>query len=490
MSSRPRTGGMYTPLSPSQVETVHQAALRILETTGIGFEPRLEEAVRLLEQAGASVDRDKKRIILPRTMVQEHLAKAPNRVLLYSRDGKNDLDLTEDQVHLGTGGAAVRVLDLETGEARSSTLSDLYELGRLVDQLPNIHFFLRPCIPTDIPESGYDVNVFYTCFQATGKHVMAGVNDIQGLHQVEDLAATIAGGRDKVREKPFFSIITSFIISPLKLDTHSVNIMLECARNHIPVALSGAPMAGSTSPLTMAGTLAQTHAEQMAGIVLCQLASPGAPLLYGGIPSRADLRTMNYCGGAVECGMMNAAIHQLANRIQVPNYNSSGLSDSKLPDAQAGWEKGMTTLLAAMAGSNYLHHAAGMLESMICVAAEQYVIDDEIIGMTCRVLDGIEVDEERLALEVIAEVGPGGEFMTADHTLEHMYSEYFGGNGVTDRANRSAWESSGGLDARQRARRIAKKLLDREAASRIPEETDRKIREQFDILLSIAHKKE
>jgi len=490
MHSRPQTGGMYRPLSQAQLETVHEAALKVLETTGIGFGPGLEEAARLMEQAGAEVDRDRGRIVLPREMVLEHLAKAPKQVVLHSRDGKNDLDLTEHQVHLGTGGAAVKVLDLETGEARSSTLSDLYELGRLVDRLDNIHFFLRPCIPTDIPESAYDVNVFYTCFQATGKHVMAGVNDIDGLHQVMDLAATIAGGMEQVRGKPFFSIITSFIISPLKLDTHSVRIMLECAKNRIPVALSGAPMAGSTSPLTMAGTLAQTHAEQMAGIVLCQLASPGSPLLYGGIPSRADLRTMNYCGGAVECGMMNAAIHQLAHHIQVPNYNSSGLSDSKLPDAQAGWEKGMTTLLTAMAGSNYVHHAAGMLESMICVAGEQYVIDDEIIGMTCRVLEGIDVDEERLALEVIDEVGPGGEFMTADHTFEHMYSEYFGGNGVTDRNHRTTWERSGGLDARERARGIAKRLLQAEAVLHIPQEVDQRIRERFDILLSVAHKKE
>jgi trimethylamine--corrinoid protein Co-methyltransferase len=137
-----------------------------------------------------------------------------------------------------------------------------------------------------------------------------------------------------------------------------------------------------------------------------------------------------------------------------------------------------------------VHHAAGMLESMICVAGEQYVIDDEIIGMTCRVLEGIDVDEERLALEVIDEVGPGGEFMTADHTFEHMYSEYFGGNGVTDRNHRTTWERSGGLDARERARGIAKRLLQAEAVLHIPQEIDQRIRERFDILLSVAHKKE
>jgi trimethylamine--corrinoid protein Co-methyltransferase len=175
----------------------------------------------------------------------------------------------------------------------------------------------------------------------------------------------------------------------------------------------------------MAGTLAQIHAEQLAGISICQLTNPGAPLLYGGIPGMANLRTMGYRGGGIECGMMNAAIHQLADYIKVPNYNSSGLTDSKLPDAQAGWEKAMTTLLAAMGGSNYIHHAAGMLESMLGVSYEQFVIDDEIIGMSCKVLKGIDVDPEHLALEVIDSVGPGGNFMMSPHTLEHMRQEYF-----------------------------------------------------------------
>jgi trimethylamine--corrinoid protein Co-methyltransferase len=242
-------------------------------------------------------------------------------------------------------------------------------------------------------------------------------------------------------------------------------------------------MAGSTSPITMAGTLAQIHAEQLAGITICQLTNPGAPLLYGGIPGMANLRTMGYLGGAVECGMMNAAIHQLAHYIKVPNYNSSGLTDSKISDAQAGWEKAMTTLLAAMGGSNYIHHAAGMLESMIAVAYEQYVIDDEIIGMSCRVLKGIDVDPEHLALEVIASVGPGGNFMTSPHTLEHMRDEYFNGNGVADRKSRQKWEKEGSSDARDRARKKAKEILATHQPEMIPPEIDAQIRKRFEILL-------
>ena len=197
----------------------------------------------------------------------------------------------------------------------------------------------------------------------------------------------------------------------------------------------------------------------------------------------ANLRTMGYLGGAVECGMMNAAVHQLSHHIRVPNYNSSGLTDSKIPDIQAGWEKALTTVLAAMGGSNYVHHAAGMLESMLTVAYEQFVIDDEIIGFCCKALKGIEVDADHLALEVIDAVGPGGNFMMSPHTMKHMRTEYFQSNGVTDQKQREKWEKDGSLDARERARALARKILDQPPTCHIPEEIDRKIREQFTILL-------
>jgi trimethylamine--corrinoid protein Co-methyltransferase len=477
-------GGLYKPLSEEDVETIHEASLHILEKTGFTYEAGLDSTLEMLKKSGATVDRKTDRVYFPRDLIMEQAGKAPARVVLYSRDGKNDLDLTEDRVYLGTGGAAVKILDLESGDPRPSTLYDLYQLGRLVDRLDNIHFFLRPCIPTDISEDLYDVNAYYACLKSTAKHVMAGVNDVDGLHQVIDLATILAGGKGQLQARPLISVVTSFAISPLKLCTQSTLIMQEAILCQIPVVLSAAPMSGSTAPLTMAGTLAQLHAEQLAGICICQLTSPGAPLLYGGIPGRANLTSMGYLGGAVECGMMNAAIHQLSNHIQVPNYNSSGLTDSKIPDAQAGWEKAATTLLATMGGSNFVHHAAGMLESMLTVAYEQYVIDDEIIGMCGKVLRGIDVDPEHLAIDVIEAVGPGGNFMLADHTVEHIRSEYYLTSAITDQQNRELWEQDGALDARTRGRQIAKQILAEEEQSYIPADVDQAIRERFNILLS------
>ncbi len=476
-------GGIYKPLSSEGIHAIHDASLTILEKTGMTYESGLGETVEMLGTAGATVDRDRRRIRFSRDLILKQIAKAPSQVILYARDGKNDLDLTEDKVHLGTGGAAVKILDMETSQPRSSTLKDLYDLGRLVDRLDHIHFFLRPCIPTDIPEADYDVNMFYACLKATGKHVMSGVNDEAGLHRVIDMAAMLAGSEQQLKSKPFVSIITSFAISPLKLCTQSTQIMQACNRQGIPVALSAAPMSGSTSPMTMAGTLAQLHAEQLAGITICQLTQPAAPLLYGGIPGMANMATMGYSGGGVECGMMNAAIHQLAAHIRVPNYNSAGLTDAKLPDAQAGWEKAMTILLGAMGGSNYMHHSAGMLESMLTVAPEQFVIDDEIIGMACKVLKGIEVDADHLALEVIDTVGPAGNFMMSPHTMQYMRSEYFQGNGVTDRKSRHQWDQGGSTDTRERAKAIARKILAAKEKSYIPADIDHALRKKFNILL-------
>ena len=411
------------------------------------------------------------------------MKKAPKRVILYSRDGNNDLDLTEHRVHLGTGGAAIRILDLETGRARPSTLLDLHLLGRLVDRLDNVHFFLRPCVPTDIPQEDYDANVYYTSLRATAKHVMAGVNDVDGFHRVLDLASLVAGGRAKLEAKPFISVITSFAISPPQalhpIDAHHAGGRPEPHSRGALVRAHGrvhvAPHhGGHPGPTPCRATRRHRHLP---------VDEPRLSTALRGDSRHGEPEDHGISRGAVECGVMNAAVHQLSHFIDVPNYNSSGLTDSKVPDAQAGWEKGLTTLMAAMGGSNFVHHAAGMLESMLAVSYEQFVMDDEIIGMCCKALRGIEVDAEHLALDVIDAVGPGSNFMTAEHTLRHMHDEYFPGNGVSDRKSRVKWEKEGGRDAWQRAREIVKRILAEEEKPYIPEDLDKTIRERFKILL-------
>jgi len=451
-----RIGGQYRPLDPEQIERIHQAALYILENIGFTYEQGLDDTLAMLENAGAKIDQAHSRIYFPSDLILSQITNAPQQIILCSRDAQNDIDLRGDRVYMGTGGMAVTVLDIETGQARESCLQDVYNIGRIVDRLDNIHFYLRPCTAHDVPTSVYDVNCMYAAMQATTKHYMTGAIDRQSFRDMLTLASIVAGDEKKLADKPIFSVITCFAISPLKLCTQSTLNMQEACRHRIPVALSSAPMAGSTSPMTMAGTLAQLHAEELVGLTIGQLTHPGAPMLYGGIPGSANMRTMGYQGGAVEFGMMNAAIHQLAAHINVPNYNSSGLTDAKIPDAQAGWEKALSSLLAAMGG-------------------------DEIIGMCTRVLEGIIVDDEHLAIEAIAEVGPGGNYLMSPHTLEHMRTEFFAGNGITDGRFRDTWVADGSLDTRERAREMARKILESNPSFKIDKRTDKIIRNNFDI---------
>ena len=474
-------GGKFKVLGEGDIERIHASALAILEKVGIRVES--PQILNLLKKGGAKVKSRSEIVRFPKKMIEQALQVAPKEVNLYGRKEGYNLYLTDERVYLGTGGAAIKILDLETGQVRSTTLKDLANLARLVDYLDNIHFFQRPVVATDVPVSKLDVNTFYTALSNTYKHVMGGASTVEGVRNVIELASLVAGGEDKLREAPFISFVTSWMISPLKLDINATNVLFEIVKNGIPVALSSAPMAGSTAPVTIAGILTQVHAEELSGIVLAQLIREGSPILYGPVPAAVYMRTMGYAGGAIETALMNVGAVQLAHYIGVPIYSDAGLTDSKIPDIQAGYEKMASILLVALAGGNYIHHAAGMLESMLTVAYEQYVIDNDIIGMALRVLQGIKVNKETIAQDVIEAVGPGGNFLIQPHTIKYARSEEYFLPQVADREERTRWENAGSLDGRERARQRAKEILTKPAQNLIPEDVDREIRRRFEILL-------
>ncbi len=484
MTSGGQIGGVYKPLTDQEIETIHQKALDILEQVGVGYEENLE-AIDMLREAGCRIDETTRKIFMPRDLVTTMVNKAPGEFTLYSRDGKNDLFIGKDRVYAGTGGTTVSILDLDSGKMRKTCLEDQYRITKLVDTLDNIHFYQSAVVPQDVEGDRYDANILFSAMMGTTKHIMFGCNFASGLREAFEIASIVVGGSDKLKEKPVFSIAACVIISPLKFCSQSVANIQLAARLGVPTTITSAPMSGSTAPMTMAGTLLQSHAEELAGITLHQLTAPGAPVLYGALPARADLKSMGYRGGAIECGMMQTAQHQLSQRIDVPNYASSGLSDAKVPDAQAGWEKAFTTLLAIMGGNNYIHHAAGMLESMNSVAYEQYIIDDEIIGASCSLLKGITVDEDHLAFDAIKEVGPGGHYLTSPHTMKHLRAEYFEGNGISDTGNRKTWEKEGSQDTWQRANEMAKAVVFDDTPPKLDPEVEKTIREKFNIALNI-----
>ena len=410
---------------------------------------------------------------LPASMIETALRSTPAQVRLCGRDPEQDLVLEGRKVYAGTGGAEIHVLDLETGKLRLATLLDVARIARLVDGLPHIDFYIRPVEAQDIPAEKLDVNKYFASLCNTGKHVMGNVYGVEKVADVVEMASLVAGGRDKLQERPFISFITSWMLSPLKLNREVTAILIEVAKQGLPVVLSSVAILGLTSPVTMAGNLALTHAEQLSGLVLAQLIRPGTPVVYGGCPGVVDMRKVIFSPGSIERQILNAAISQMAQHIHVPNYNIGGITDSKLPDIQAGYEKGAGICLTALAGSNYIHHAAGRIKDG--VAYEQYVIDNEIIGMAKRAVQGITVDEETLAMKVIAEVGPGGSFMAQPHTMEHFRRELFFPV-VSDRNERSLWEEEGSMDGRERARVEAKRILETHHPIPIPEDIIREIR--------------
>ncbi len=470
-------GGQYQPLTENQILQIHLASLAVLEHTGIHVEN--QEALRLYQQGGARVDGS--RVCLPPVMVDEALQQVPSTVLLAGRDPAQDLILERKRVYAGTGGSPTMVLDPGADTVRPATLCDLADLTRLADALPHCDFVVIPLTPTDIPDHELPLGRFYTCLNHTAKHVMGGVYSVEGARQVIEVGAMLAGGLGALRERPFISCIASWMVSPLHLDTGVTQILIEWCRHGLPVALSAAPMAGSTSPVTLTGTLVQLNAEQLSGIVLTQLVRPGTPVLAGYIPGVADMRTGGYLAGAIEFGLMQAAAAQLAHHYRVPIYCSGGMTDSKIPDAQAGYEKMATLLLAAMGGCNYIHHAVGMITNMNAASLEQAVIDDEMVGMTLRALRGIDVSDESLALQAIGRVGPGGHYLMDTHTLQFMRSEFFYPS-LADRQNRSNWETGGKLDTRARAAAQVQQLLGSHEPLGLPPDVDQAIRARFNLV--------
>ncbi len=470
-------GGQYQPLTQKQINQIHQASLAVLEQTGVHVEN--EKALALYRQGGAKVEGD--RVYLSSSMVGEALDKAPSKVLLAGRDPEQDVILEGKRVYAGTGGSPTMVLDPGADTVRPGTLRDVVNLARLADALEHCDFIVIPLHPTDVPEEDVPANRFYACLANSTKHIMGGVGSVEGARAVIEMGTVIAGGLEALQERPIVSAITCWMVSPLHLDTGVTNILIEWCKSGLPVVLSSAPMAGSTSPVTLAGTLVQLNAEQLSGIVLTQLVRPGTPVLAGYIPGVADMRTGGYLGGAVEFGVMQAAAAQLAHFYQVPIYCSGGMTDAKVPDAQAGYEKMATFLLAAMGGGNYIHHAISMITNMSSASLEQAVIDDEIVGMAMRVLRGIEVTEASTAVDAIHRVGPGGHYLMDAHTVQFMRSEFLYPP-LADRQNRAAWDATGKRGTRARAIARVESLLQKHQPPGLPAEVDVAIRARFKIL--------
>jgi trimethylamine--corrinoid protein Co-methyltransferase len=469
-------GGRYRPLSEEELEAVHETSMRVFSEVGIRVNN--EEALGLFERAGARVEPEGRVVTMKPEMVMELVGRAPSTVRLYGQRPGHALEVGGKKVFMGTGGTALYVMDPGSSQKRQATLSDLRDIARVVDALQNIHFFMLPVFPGDVPEEHVDVNRFGTALVHCGKHVMGGVYSVEGVREVIRMASLIAGSAEALRDRPLVSMVTCCGISPFVLDDKYSALTIEVARSGIPVVTPVEPLCGATAPTTLAGNLVVQNVDTLAGVMLAQLASPGAPVFYGCISSIADMKDLKYLSGAVEMGLMNAAASQLAHRYGLPIYATAGMSDSKTIDAQAGFESAITSLLVALAGGNFIHDAAGFLEFCMCASLEKYVVDDEILGMVMRAVQGIEVSAETLAFDLLRQIGPGGHFVASRHTRKFMRKEQFMPS-ISDRTQRSEWLRAGMPDTRERARRKVQEILSRPEDSPVPEEVRRRIRAEI-----------
>ncbi|UCH51005.1 MAG: trimethylamine methyltransferase family protein [Chloroflexota bacterium] len=446
---------VFKPLPPADVRRIDQASRQILKRIGIRIKD--DAILDKLKKAGAKVDYHNQRVRFEEEWLDELLSRAPSKFTLYSRDEKHNLPLGEGEVHFANGGRVFRIINIADGDYRLTMLKDIAHTATLVDRLEHIRFYVIACQAHDVEPQYYHLNDFCNAFNNTNKHVMGGCDNVEGVRQVWKLASLIAGGEDRLRKKPFFSVITN-PISPLTIGPNAAKILSFCAIHGIPVTCASAPIAGATSPVTLAGTLAQMHAEVLAGISITQIFFPGAKVLYGAVPTTMDLRNMEFSMGSSEMGMMSAAAVQLSKLYHLPIRASAGVTESKRPDIQSGVEKSFSNLMVAMAGADCVLLAAGMLDSGNSVSYEQYAIDNEIIGMVYRVLSGIRVNKETLSLDVIEQVGPGGNYIMEEHTVDCMREEFFY-PGLSIRYNFDIWEERGHPDMLSRANDMVHNIL-------------------------------
>ncbi len=469
---------LYKPLSPADVEKITAATFEVLQKSGVAVYS--DEALGAFEKAGADIDRAARIVKLPRAMVEDAVASNPSSITLHSRDGRSDVVLEENRVHYSTGGTAIYVLDPDTGERRESNVGDVILNARMVDALEHIHAFTINVFPHEVADKNdIDVNRFFHAFDNTKKHVMGGIYSMEGCRKVVRMAETIAGGRDALRARPFVSFIT-LIISPFKIDKDYGDMTCYFAQEGLPVVVPTEPIAGTTSPVTLAGNVLTHIAETLAGITLVQSVRRGAPGICGGVGSITNLMTMDHLAGPIERAMVNAAVAQMAQHFGIPMYSTAGTTDAKEVDAQAIFETALSSQLVAMSGANFIHDIAGLMESDLTVSYEKLVIDNEILGMIQRVLRGIEVNDTTLAVDLMIEKGPDGDFMGAQHTMRHMRKEFFFPN-LANRSRRETCDPDD--DVMARARRFVAEVRASEPESRLAVNARQEIREAFPEIL-------
>jgi len=469
-------------LSRDEVEETHYASLEVLET--VGMIVREETSLKLLAEAGAKVDPETKLVKIPPHLIQEILRKIPKGGRNhYGRNPKYDVK-TGEHVCFRAGSPVPYTYDINTGEHRYATKRDLEDTTRLLDGLCNVHICFQPYTLSDVPAEVIAQHTAEMMFKNTEKPIGMVTFGRKGTRDFIRMAALVAGGMEELVKRPIIEVCCE-PTSPLQVDRLQLEMLTEFAVHKLPVEIAGMPTVGSTAPMTLAGTLVQANAEHLCMMLVAQLVNPGVRVQVNAMPGVMDPRTGTSTYGAIERMLLQVAMVQLyGSYYGIEVFASGGVSDSKICDEQAGYERMANMLLPALAGAHGIT-SLGNLESYLTVSPAQMVIDNEIAGMILRGGSGIEVNDETLAVDVIRRVGPGGHFLTQKHSLQHVKELYI--PELADRKTRGEWRDAGSKDIFERAEERVKKILEvhkpeplekgvQEELSRIVKEAERKAR--------------
>lgn len=480
-SLTPPVGGRFQPLTSEQCQEIVNAAFNILDRIGIAdCANHLQE----LACAAGAVPRPDGRLTFPLAMVEDAIARAASKVELPGFDRHSTLEVGGGRVHIGTGGAAVEVLDADSLKFRHATLEDLYRLMRIVGACENIHYGVRPVVARDMATPlELDVNTAFACLKATAKPIGVSFESAAHVEPVTRLFDMALGANGAFRAQPFCFGVITHVVPPLRYANEGVAVMEAAIRAGMPVQICSAAQAGATSPVTLAGALAQGLAECLGGLMIVDLIRPGFPCIFAFMPFISDLRTGAMTGGSGEGAVANAAAAQLMLHLGLPSTVSAGMTDAKLADAQAGYEKGYTVALAALAGADMINLSVGMLGSIMAASPEALVIDNDMCGAILRSVRGVEIPPGAIDLDLIERVVTGsGHYLGEAQTLALMKSEYTY-PALGDRQSISEWMESGAKTIWDRAIARIAEIEQSDPPSHLPADREAAIRAAFPIHL-------
>lgn len=460
-------------LTQEQVERIHEASLEILQE--VGFKVRYEPARELFARHGCSVDGE--RVKFPREVVEKYRKLTPPKFTFHGRDPKFDKTIPDDSPVIVTASSAPDIIDPVTGRERRAESGDIARIAHLINELPGYDMFSISTLADDAPKDQFTISRLYPALKYCLKPIRTTTTDHKDTLAMMEMAYIVAGGKDAYKEHPFLTHHYCPTVSPLSMDNLSTENVMYFAGEGLPVYPTIVPNAGLTSPMSMAGTLVQGNAEYLATVVLMQMVKEGTPTIYATLATVADMRSGAYTSGAIECGMLHMAFAQLARYYNVPCGGYIGLTNAKLNDAQSGYETGMSGM-GGLVGGMDMFNIGGLIDALKTFDFAKAVIDDEIAQMMKRVKRGISFSEEDLGVNLIKEVGPGGSFIVAKHTISRMKTEAVMTK-IADRDARTIWEKKGALDIQARAMNKVKEIMAKNTAPLLTPEVEVQLRAAF-----------